>query len=220
MKALRRLFLALILMALIVAAGTFVPRPLWASGKDHGETRRILVLTNPIHTDIAIPIDADVRRRFAFLENAGIPMDHPQARWLVFGWGGRAFYLETPTWGELKLVPVLKALTADRSVLHVDLVGEIPYSHPAVTSLEIGADGLSRMTEFIAGSFRHLENEPMLIAGRGYGSTDQFYEAEGWFNALVGCNTWTAKALREAGLQTGWWNPMPVTLATSLQLHN
>jgi hypothetical protein len=70
-----------------------VPRPIFsaAEAKDAGATRRILVVTNPIHTDIAIPIDARIRDKFAFLEQAGIPAGHPDARWLVFGWGGRAF---------------------------------------------------------------------------------------------------------------------------------
>ncbi|MER9496898.1 DUF2459 domain-containing protein [Mesorhizobium sp. M0587] len=43
-----------------------------------------------------------VRRRFHFLVDAGLPSDAPEVRYIVFGWGGRAFYLETPTWSQLK----------------------------------------------------------------------------------------------------------------------
>ena len=52
-----------------------------------------------------------------------------------------------------------------------------------------------------------------------YGEFDAFFEA-GNFTALLGCNTWAAAALRKAGLQTGWWNPLPQTLGLSLDLHN
>ena len=220
MRTVRWLAAGLLVIALAVIAGALVPRPLWNGDAEEAVSRRILVLTNPIHTDIAIPIDAAVRRRFAFLEAGGMPAAHPAARWLVFGWGGRAFYLETPTWAELKPGPVFKALTLDRSVLHVDVAGEIAELHPAVTSFRLSEGGFERLIQFIAASFEESEGEPIVVPGASYVGTDRFYEARGFFNALVGCNTWTAQALREAGLQTGWWNPLPALLAASLRLHN
>ena len=220
LRAVRWIASILLVVALAVLAGMLVPRPLWPSDDELTATRRILVLTNPIHTDIAIPIGPDVLERFAFLEAAGIPLSNPAARWLIFGWGGRAFYLETPTWADLKPMPVLKALTLDRSVMHVDLFGDIPEPHPAVTAFEIGEEAFDRLTAFIDGSFERIGGEPVLIAGASYGSVDRFYEAHGFFNALVGCNTWTARALREAGLRTGWWSPLPPNLAASLRLYN
>jgi uncharacterized protein (TIGR02117 family) len=220
MRTARWIAAGLLVIALAILAGALVPRPLWSGDPAEAATRQILVLTNPIHTDIAIPIDPAVRRRFAFLEAGGMPAAHPAARWLIFGWGGRAFYLETPTWAELKPGPVLKALTLDRSVLHVDVAGEIAEPHPAVTSFRISESAFERLTQFIAASFEESEGEPVVVPGASYVGTDRFYEARGSFNALVGCNTWTAQALREAGLQTGWWNPLPALLAASLRLHN
>ncbi|WP_318246556.1 DUF2459 domain-containing protein [Rhizobium sp. T1470] len=58
-------------------------------------------------------------------------------------------------------------------------------------------------------------------AGRiSYGENDAFFEAEGYFNAFLGCNTWTATALRQAGLVSGWWTALPWMLRASLWLHN
>lgn len=77
MRKLQR-FLALLVAAVVlaVALGTLVPRPLWpAAAADEG-TRRILVLKNLIHTDIAIPVDDETRRRFRFLTDAGLPRAH------------------------------------------------------------------------------------------------------------------------------------------------
>ncbi|TIW01591.1 MAG: DUF2459 domain-containing protein, partial [Mesorhizobium sp.] len=67
----------------------------------------------------------------------GLPMDASDARYIVFGWGGRAFYLETPTWSQLKAAPVLKALTLDASVMHVDVAGTIKEPHPDVAGFDI-----------------------------------------------------------------------------------
>ena len=108
--ALRILALAVVLAVL----GTIVPRPIWPADTVEGPpARRIYVISNPIHTDIAIPVDAAVLERFRFLAEDGIPANGEGVRYLIFGWGGRAFYLETPTWSQLKATPVFKALTVD-----------------------------------------------------------------------------------------------------------
>lgn len=207
-------------VALAVALGALVPRPLWPAIAEGEGTRHILVLKNPIHTDIAVPLDDGVRRRFAFLADAGLPMDVPDARYIVFGWGGRAFYLETPTWSQLKAVPVLKALTLDASVMHVDVAGAIKDPHPDVAGFDIGEAHFVALLDYIAASFRQGPNGPMVVENSGYSTYDRFYEADGHFNALVGCNTWTAAGLRTAGLRTGWWNPIPVSLWWSLRLYD
>ena len=216
-------FLAILVAAVVlaVALGTLVPRPLWrAAAAAPAGTRHILVLNNPIHTDIAIPVDDDVRQRFRFLADAGIPADAPEVRYIVFGWGGRAFYLETPTWSELKAVPVLKALTLDASVMHVDIAGNIAEPHPDVAGFDISEERFSALLDYIATSFQQGPNGPIAIENAAYSRFDRFYEANGHFNALVGCNTWTAAALRTAGLRTGWWNPLPATLSLSMRLYN
>lgn len=222
MKKLGRfLGLLLIVVALAVTLGTLVPRPLWPPAvANPANTRHILVLNNPIHTDIAIPVDDSVRQRFHFLVDAGIPADGPEVRYFVFGWGGRAFYLETPTWSELKAVPVMKALTLDASVMHVDVAGAIVEPHPDVAGFDIGEERFAALLDFIDASFQRGPQGPLLVPGAAYSSFDRFYEANGHFNALVGCNTWTAAALRTAGLRTGWWNALPASLGLSLRLYN
>ena len=219
----RALRIAIAVVSLVLAAlalGALLPRPFIAEDRGSApRTHRILVLTNPIHTDIAIPVDAAVRERFAFLGSAGMPIDAPGVRYLVFGWGGREFYTETPIWSELKLRPLLKGLTIDRSVMHVDLSGEIVEPKAAVTGFDLSDESFDRLNRFIRAGFSG-EGTPQPIENAFYGEFDAFYPAEGSFTALMGCNTWTAKALREAGLQTGWWNPLPASLAVSLRLHN
>ncbi|MDX8452790.1 TIGR02117 family protein [Mesorhizobium sp. VK9D] len=219
-RTLRYLVALVVALVLAAALGTLVPRPLWPAAARGEGMRHILVLKNPIHTDIAVPLDDGVRRRFAFLADAALPIDAPEARYIVFGWGGRAFYLETPTWSELKAAPVLKALTLDASVMHVDVAGAIKEPHPDVAGFDIDEAHFAALLDYIAASFRQGPDGPMVIKNGGYSTFDRFYEAKGHFNALVGCNTWTAAGLRVAGLRTGLWNPLPVSLGWSLRLYN
>jgi uncharacterized protein (TIGR02117 family) len=212
-------------LALGAGIGAVVPVPLKMAPAAAGtsakpDIRRILVLSNQIHTDIAIPIDTESLSRFGFVAESDVPVADPAARWILFGWGGRAFYLETPTWADLKPEPLLRGLTLDRSVLHVDVTGDIPLSADSVQTFEITSDAYGRLLDFIAASFALKDGQAMPIPGIRYGRNDRFFEANGWFTALAGCNTWTAKGLRAAGLRTGLWNPLPVSLRFSLERFN
>lgn len=177
-------------------------------------------MSNPIHTDIALPVDDDLRRVFSELQEDGIAVNHPAAAYLVFGWGGRSFYIETPTWADLKPMPVLRSFTLDRSVVHVDVTGDFPADMAGVKRLRISEEGYQRLLAGIRASFVRNDGKVQLVPGAAYGLTDAFFEANGWFNALAGCNTWSAAMLREAGIRTGWWTPLPPLLRWSVDLHN
>lgn len=211
-----------LMAALLFAAtfGTVIPRPLTTpAAAAVGADNQILLLANPIHTDIALPLDDEVRAAFADLIPAGLPVDMPGVEYLVFGWGGRSFYIETPTWSDIRPLPVLRALTIDRSVMHVAVAGPIDLSHPAVRPLVISAAGRSRMIAAIRASFVRGGDAPVVISGASYGPDDAFFEAKGAFNAFLGCNTWTAAMLRAGGIPTGWWTPLPQLLDLSIDLH-
>jgi uncharacterized protein (TIGR02117 family) len=222
MRRAARWLLAFVLVVLVaLVLGTLVPRPLVgrATGEEGG-TIRILVLASPIHTDIAIPVEAVAQADFAFLGESGLPIGHPGVRWVMFGWGGKAFYVATPEMTDIQVGPLLRSFTLDSSVMHVQLVGPLDEQQPGIGSFEVSEANLGRLLAFARATFAEPNGKPIRLEGTGYGQFDTFFEATGSFNAFLGCNTWTAAALREAGLRTGWWNPMPQTLVWSLELYN
>jgi uncharacterized protein (TIGR02117 family) len=209
-------------LVLLVALGTLVPRPFSAPGEvaTGGAIHHVLILSNPIHTDFAIPVDAAVLARFSFLQDAGIPIANPAVRYIIFGWGGRSFYLQTPTWSELKAGPALRSLTIDASVMHVDVAAAIAEPQEGISGFDLNDASFNALLDFIDESFKRDGGAIEPIVGYAYGPYDRFFEARGRFNALLGCNTWTAAGLRRAGLRTGVWNPLPVFLNISLNLFN
>jgi uncharacterized protein (TIGR02117 family) len=216
------LAVAVLVVAALAALGAVVPRPLIASdGPPQGEPmREVLVLANPIHTDIVFPADPDVLDRMSFIGDDGLPLDDPGLEWILLGWGSRTFYIETPTWGDLRPGPVARAFTLDHSALHVELAGEIDRDSDNVLSIMVGEDAFQAMLDEAIATFEREDGEPMLIPGAAYGEFDLFYEAEGAFNAFYGCNEWSARVLRAGGVRTGWWNPLPPSLMWSLRWAN
>ncbi len=224
MRRLRYVLLAVAVAVIAVPAalglGAVVPRGGAPSPEGEGGPVTILLLANAIHTDIVLPVTPDLRRRFGFLGKDGLPIGRSDVAGLVVGWGGRAFYTQTPTWADLSFWPAAKSLTLDRSVMHVALAGAIDRSAPDVRCVALGARSYERLLKFIEAGFeRAPDGEPVEIENAGYTPFDRFYEAVGWFNVLVGCNTFTAAALRSAGLTTGLWTPLPATLFLSLDLY-
>ncbi|MCB8837708.1 TIGR02117 family protein [Aurantimonas sp. VKM B-3413] len=217
-------FAILALIAAAVFTGVAVPRTgpydaAEAGGEQPAE--KILVLANPIHTDIALPASPELRQRFGFLRAAGLPIGRPDVAFLVIGWGGRSFYVATPHWSDIRPWPVLKSFFGDASVLHVELTGAIGTTSPNVREIALSADAYAELLDGVETSFRRgPDGAPIALAAPGYGDFDRFYEARGTFQAFAGCNTWTAAMLRRAGLATGLWTPLPPLLFLSLDLHD
>ena len=181
----------------------------------------MLLLSSAIHTDLALPASPELAARLGFMARDGLDPTLPGVEYVLAGWGGRSFYIETPTWSDLKAGPVFRAFTLDRSVMHVGLAGAIDQNHPSVLAIELDQPAYDRLVEALLASFSlNGEARPEVLAGANYGEHDLFYEAEGNFHALAGCNVWTARMLRQAGLKTGWWTPLPGLLTASLRLHN
>ena len=173
------------------------------------------MLSNPIHTDIAIPIDDALARRLSLsLRDAGMPVDHPGARYIVFGWGSRAFYMATPTWAELKPWPLLKALTLDASVMHVDIAGAISRTASGGRGFDVSEARVRGLLTFIRAVFTRMPNGAAVEspdAGLRPSSTASSRPTAD-FNRAARLQHLDGARLREAGIAAGWWNPLPVTL--------
>lgn len=205
------LFLAASLAGALIPARPSVPPPGQAGEK-------IYLLANFLHADFAIPVTEGLRRRFAFLRDTGVPLDHPALKYLVFGWGSRAFYTNTPTLADIRPGPTLRAITGDLSVLHIVPASDISRL-PQAMPLSLPAGGLERLLAFIESSFSRDRGEARPLDHPGYGMGDVFYEAQGGFNIFNPCNVWVAEGLRVAGLSTGAWTPTTYSLKLGISLH-
>lgn len=187
---------ALALWAVAAAIGGW-----WPANRDWrhaGQGVRIYVVDNGIHTGIVLPA--------AGWQDIVRPRDLRDPRyarhgWRSFGWGDRAFYVETPRWRDVRPGTVIRAaLGSRRTVMHVDAVPE-PVPGRDVRTLLLRPDEFARLTGFIRASFAPGAAIP------GYGPDDAFYPAHGTYSAVRTCNEWTGAALRHAGVRMAAWTP-------------
>lgn len=165
----------------------------------------IWVETNGIHTGIIVPkVAAGVDWRP--LLRARDLADPRYARWpyAAFGWGDRAFYLETPTWAELRPGVVLAAaLGSDRTLVHIDHLPP-PREGGDVRRVVLRPEEYRRLAAHLRATFARRP-----VPERGYYRYDAFYAARGHYSAIATCNAWTGRALAAAGVRVGWWTPFP-----------
>ncbi|HEX2500256.1 MAG TPA: DUF2459 domain-containing protein [Methylomirabilota bacterium] len=121
-------------------------------------------------------------------------------RYVEVGWGDRDAYLADRLTTRL----ALRAAFASRgSVLLVAGFDEpVPERFRGIDVVELGisADALDGLSAFIEASHAPDDaGEPVPLAP-GWGPSWTFYVARGRFHILNTCNSWTARALRAAGL--------------------
>ncbi|MEN3792491.1 TIGR02117 family protein [Fulvimarina sp. MAC3] len=209
-------------MAVVIALtlGVVIPRGGAGQTGNAAPDREILILANAIHTDLALPLDEATRNAFGFVETAGLPIGRPDARWLLIGWGGEQFYVNTPNWSDLEVLPVVQSILGDRSVLRVGLMGPIEPDAAFGRTVSLTDTQYRNLIDAIVKSFQtDAAGQKSALAVPGYGAFDRFYPSKGRFQVLFGCNTWTGEMLRKAGLTTGLWTPLPFLLDASLDLH-
>lgn len=168
----------------------------------------IFVRTNGIHTDLVMPrVNAEADWR-----PYANPGDLRDPRWgaadhVAIGYGGREFYLNTPTWGDLSLSTALRSMAgADTPLVHVEHVDR-PQREDWQRPLRLTSDQYRRLAAYVRSSFRLDEDGAPIHVPGGYSPADTFYEADGSFSMFYNCNAWTGAALRAGGVRMGLWTP-------------
>lgn len=171
------------------------------------KTVEVFLLTNGVHTDIVLP----VTNRFMDWRTE-IPVSDTKAgsgnfKYLSVGWGDKGFYLDTPTWAELKVSTALKAaFWLSESAMHCTFYNRMVVGKDCKRIMLTGKQ-YSELVNFIRNKFdRDVNGKPILIKTDAvYGNSDAFYNAKGSYSFLDTCNTWTNRGLKIAGQKAALW---------------
>lgn len=175
---------------------------------DKNKDITIYIRSNGVHTDICMPtltaqndwlktIDLN---DYAYRENR---------EYIAIGWGDKGFFLDTPTWGELKVSTAVEAIfLPSPTAMHVELLNE-PEVNEAIRKVKISKKSYRKLVAFVKSTFLMKNNQPIVISNCGYGETDNFYEAYGNYHMFNTCNVWTNDAMKSASIPTSIFSIFP-----------
>ncbi|MCK6608765.1 MAG: TIGR02117 family protein [Flavobacterium sp.] len=166
----------------------------------------IYILTNGVHTDIVLPIKNEY-----YDWTSQLKFDHTKSKdttyqYVALGWGDKGFYLETPTWADLKASTAVKAATGlSSSAMHVTFYKSLK-ENKSCKKIQISLENYKKMIAFINESFQTKTDEFLKIETDAvYGKHDVFYEANGSYSLFYTCNSWANQALKAANQKAALW---------------
>lgn len=169
----------------------------------------IYIITNGVHSDLVLPVRnsyKDWTTQVRYEHTSGKDTSY---RFVAFGWGDKDFYLETPTWADLKFSTAVKSTFGlGPSVIHTTFYRNMSEGDGCI-ELTVSGEQYLKLVEFIgntfekdeAGNLRHIPTDAV------YGTNDAFYEAHGRYNLFKTCNTWTNYGLKVSGQKACLWTP-------------
>ncbi|MEL6852718.1 MAG: DUF2459 domain-containing protein, partial [Bacteroidota bacterium] len=119
LRYLGRFFLRFLLLVVAYALFAFLTTfiPVNRAFEDKGPIE-IFVVSNGVHTDICVPVQAAGVDWLSFVPDSGF--GGGTKRYLSMGWGEEDFYLNTPSWSDLSIGTALSAIFLPTSTaMHV-----------------------------------------------------------------------------------------------------
>ena len=164
--------------------------------------------TNGVHTDIVLPVVSPEFDWRPLLPYANLPSQDSSLPYVGFGWGDKGFYLDTPTWADLKFsTAFVAAFWLGSSAMHATYLHAMPPG-PDTVPLRLTRAQYAQLVAYIQGSFRYdAAGRAQHIKGHSYGPNDAFYEAHRVYSFVYTCNTWTNNALKACGQRACLWTP-------------
>ncbi len=198
-------YVFVVLVGLIPVNRGFAPPP-------DGVGVKVFVLSGAVHTDLILPVRSDSTNWLDEFPRDAFEKNCERYSHVAIGWGDRGFYLETPTWRELKASTAVNAmlLTSD-SVMHVQFMGE-PLETVECRAVRVSEEQYAALTQFIRDTFERKDDQVVPINGEAYNERDAFFVARGSYHAFNTCNCWAARGLAQTGVTVPWFAPMPRTI--------
>lgn len=206
-KKIFRGFLVFIGLILLYGVAVFVLPliPVNANQEDADEIT-IYILTNGVHTDIVCPIKNDIMDWTTLVPTEHTKSQNSNFNYASFGWGDKGFYLDTPTWADLKFRTAFNAaFWLGESAMHVTFYRK-PVESESSKKLTISKENYQLLVNYIKDSFDYENEKTVLIpTDMVYGDNDSFYDAKRTYNIFFTCNTWANSALKAANQKAALW---------------
>lgn len=171
-----------------------------------GKTIPVYILSNGVHTDIVLPVKNDLYDWSQKVKFDDTVAKDSTANFVAFGWGDKGFYLETPTWNDLKFSTAFRAASGlSTSAIHATFYKNLK-ENSNCKRLLVSETEYMNLVDFIIDSFQHTSDDFIKIdTDAVYGKNDAFYEAKGSYSLFHTCNTWANNVLKAGNQKAALW---------------
>ncbi|MCA6068332.1 TIGR02117 family protein [Chryseobacterium sp. RG1] len=181
------------------------------SAKDDGQKKEIpvYIYTNGVHTDIVMPVKNDMKDWSEKIPFSNIRSKKTDYQYIGVGWGDKGFYLDTPTWADLKFSTAFKAaFWLSESAMHCTYYRQMKEAEDC-KKIMISRNQYQQLAQFVESKFDQDQNGKFILIPTNavYGENDAFYDAKGTYSFAYTCNTWANDALKAAGQKAAFWTP-------------
>jgi uncharacterized protein (TIGR02117 family) len=169
----------------------------------------IYILTNGVHTDLVLPVRHEAKDWREEIRFENTLKKDTLVRYVAFGWGDKGFYLETPTWADLKLSTAFKAaFSLSTAAIHATFYRNMRESE-SCRKILLSQAQYRRLVNYVQNSLtKNAEGHVIHIStDASYGDNDAFYEATGSYSLFHTCNTWANNGLKSCGQKASLWTP-------------
>lgn len=195
---------------LYIILGILLPLiPVHAEKTDDPKVIEAYILTNGVHTDLVVPVKTEFIDWSTKLPFSNTKSKHENFKFISFGWGDKGFYLNTPTWADLKFSTAFKAaFWLSESAMHCTYYNEMKIGEDC-KKIMLTEKQYQALIKFIDDKFDKDANGnyQFIKTDAVYGSSDAFYNAKGAYNFTYTCNTWANDGLKVAGQKAAFWTP-------------
>ncbi|MEO5893873.1 MAG: TIGR02117 family protein [Ferruginibacter sp.] len=174
----------------------------------------IYIKTNGVHTDLVMPVRNSQMDWSKEIKFSNTSLNDTSMQLLAVGWGDKGFYLETPTWADLRFKVAFKAAFGlGNTAIHATFYKQLTESESCKKIL-IGREQYSRLIDYILNSLQKDENGHVkyINTKANYSNTDAFYEANGSYSLFHTCNTWANSGLKISGQKCCLWTPFDTAI--------
>lgn len=174
---------------------------------DSANEVEIFIKSNGVHTDIVVPVKNSQMDWSREIKYANTSSNDSTMPFLAMGWGDKGFYLETPTWGDLKFSTAFRAAFGlSTTAIHATFYRSMVESESCKKIL-ISQKQYVRLVNYISGSLQKDSNGNAIWirTNANYGNTDAFYEAKGTYSFYQTCNSWANAGLKASGQKACLW---------------
>ncbi|THV58966.1 TIGR02117 family protein [Chryseobacterium candidae] len=181
------------------------------SAKDDGLKKEIpiYIYTNGVHTDIVMPVKNDLQDWSQKIPFGNTKSKKTDYQYIGIGWGDKGFYLDTPTWADLKFSTAVKAaFWLSDSAMHCTYYNTMKEGDDC-KMIMISRSQYENLVKYVEDKFDRDQNGNFMLIPTNavYGDNDAFYDAKGTYSFLYTCNTWSNNALKAAGQKAALWTP-------------